>query len=122
MQLRVRPPEGTDYELTRKVAIKTLEVIAEEAGPENVAITMGYVGATTPQYTINAAYISTRGPDDGVLRVSFKQGSKIDVFELKRDCGKPWLKSWRLVRNRAKGSGTHRRTNRRALGRSDVRI
>ena len=43
-QLRVRPPQGTHYELTRKVAQKTLDVIAEEAGPENIDITMGYVG------------------------------------------------------------------------------
>ncbi len=106
MQLRVRPPEGTDYELTRKVAIKALEVIAEEAGPENVAITMGYVGATTPQYTINAAYIWTRGPDDGVLRVSFKQGSKIDVFELQE----------RLRKALAEKVGAWFETELRALG------
>ena len=35
-QLRVRPPQGTHYELTRKMAQKTLDVIAEEAGPDNV--------------------------------------------------------------------------------------
>ena len=44
-QLRVRPPQGTHYELTTKVAQKTLDVIAEEVGPENVDITMGYAGA-----------------------------------------------------------------------------
>src|SRR5262249_18352399 len=49
-QLRVRPPQGTHYELTREVAQKALEVIAEEAGPENIDMTMGYVGANPPQF------------------------------------------------------------------------
>ncbi|HEV3164175.1 MAG TPA: efflux RND transporter permease subunit [Isosphaeraceae bacterium] len=81
-QLRLRPPQGTQFELTRQVAQKTLDVIAEEAGPENVEITMGYVGATPPQFAINAAYLWSRGPDDGLLRVGLRKGSKVDIFEL----------------------------------------
>src|SRR5208282_1119868 len=53
LQLRVRPPQGTHFELTTQVALKTLDVVAEEAGPDKVEITMGYVGATPPQFTIN---------------------------------------------------------------------
>ena len=81
-QLRVRPPQGTHYELTRQVAQKTLDVIAEEAGPDNVDITMGYVGATPPQFTINMAYLWSRGPDDSLLRVGLRRGSGVDIFEL----------------------------------------
>jgi multidrug efflux pump subunit AcrB len=81
-QLRVRPPQGTQFELTRQVAQKTLDVIGEEAGPENVDITMGYVGATPPQFAINAAYLWSRGPDDGLLRIGLRKGSKVGVFEL----------------------------------------
>ncbi len=81
-QLRVRPPQGTQFELTRQVAQKTLEVISEVAGPENVGITMGYVGATPPQFAINAAYLWSRGPDDGLLRIGMSEESKVGVFEL----------------------------------------
>lgn len=81
-QLRLRPPQGTQFELTRQIAQRTLEAIAEEVGPENVAITMGYVGATPPQFAINAAYLWSRGPDDGLLRVGLSENSKIDIFEL----------------------------------------
>jgi multidrug efflux pump subunit AcrB len=81
-QLRVRPPQGTHYELTRQVAQKTLDVIAEEVGPENINITMGYVGATPPQFTINIAYLWSRGPDDGMLRIELREESGIGVFEL----------------------------------------
>ncbi len=81
-QLRVRPPEGTHYELTRKVAQKTLDVIADEVGPKNVDITMGYAGANPPQFTINMAYLWSRGPDDSLLRVGLREGSGIGIFAL----------------------------------------
>ncbi|MDB5351388.1 MAG: swrC [Planctomycetota bacterium] len=81
-QLRVRPAQGTHYELTRQVAQQALDVIAEEAGPDNVDITMGYVGANPPQFTINMAYLWSRGPDDGMLRVGLRRGSGVGVFAL----------------------------------------
>ena len=75
-QLRVRPAQGTHYELTRQVAQKTLDVIAEEAGPDNIDITMGYAGANPPQFTINMAYLWSRGPDDSLLRIGLRKGSE----------------------------------------------
>ncbi|MHC5537488.1 efflux RND transporter permease subunit, partial [Singulisphaera rosea] len=80
-QLRVRPSAGTHFDLTRQLAEKTLDAIAEEAGPENVEITMGYVGSTPPVFTINAAYLWSRGPDDCMLRIGLRKGSKLGVFE-----------------------------------------
>src|SRR5262249_54595235 len=56
-QLGIRPAQGTHYEVTTRVAGKTLDVIAAEAGPEKVDIGMGYAGATPPQFTINMAYL-----------------------------------------------------------------
>jgi multidrug efflux pump subunit AcrB len=81
-QLRARPPQGTHYELTRQVAQKTLDVIAEEAGSDNIDVTMGYAGANPPQFTINMAYLWSRGPDDSLLRVGLREGSGIAIFEL----------------------------------------
>ena len=81
-QLRVRPPQGTHYELTRQIAQKTLDVIAEEVGPDKVDVTMGYAGANPPKFAINMAYLWSRGPDDSLLRVALREGSKVDIFEL----------------------------------------
>ncbi len=81
-QLRIRPPQGTHYELTTKVVLKTLDVIAEEVGPKNVDITMGYAGANPPQFTIIMAYLWTRGPDDSLMRIGLREGSGIDIFAL----------------------------------------
>ncbi len=81
-QLRVRPPQGTHYELTTKAALETLDVIAEEVGPKNVDITMGYAGANPPQFTIIMAYLWSRGPDDSLMRIGLREGSGIDIFAL----------------------------------------
>ena len=81
-QLRVRPPQGTQYELTTRVAQKTLDVVAEEAGRDKVEITMGYAGANPPQFTIIMAYLWSRGPDDSLLRVGLHEGSGVDIFKL----------------------------------------
>jgi multidrug efflux pump subunit AcrB len=81
-QLRVRMPQGTHYELTTRAALETLDVIAREVGPENVDVTMGYAGANPPQFTINMAYLWSRGPDDSLLRIGLREGSGIDIFEL----------------------------------------
>jgi multidrug efflux pump subunit AcrB len=82
LQIRVRPPQGTHYELTTRVAQKTLEVIAETVGPDKVDTTMGYAGGTPPQFTIIMAYLWSRGPDDSLLQVALREGSGIDIFEL----------------------------------------
>jgi multidrug efflux pump subunit AcrB len=82
LQLRMRPPQGTQFELTTRVAQKTLDVIADEVGPDKIDITMGYAGGNPPQFTINMAYLWSRGPDDSLLRVGLREGSGIDIFEL----------------------------------------
>jgi multidrug efflux pump subunit AcrB len=81
-QLRVRPPQGTNFELTTQVAQKTLDAIAEEVGQDNIEITMGYAGGNPPQFTINMAYLWSRGPDDSLLRIGLREGSGINIFEL----------------------------------------
>jgi multidrug efflux pump subunit AcrB len=82
-QLRLRAPDGTRIERTEELAKETLAIIGEEAGPENVAITLGYVGLLPSTYPINNIYLWTRGPEEAVLRVAFKSGSRVHVESLK---------------------------------------
>ena len=82
LQLRVRPPQGTHFELTRQVVQKTLDVIAEEAGPDEVNVTLGYVGASPPMFPNIIAYLWSRGCDDSLLRVGLRKGSKVGIFDL----------------------------------------
>jgi multidrug efflux pump subunit AcrB len=80
--LRFRPPPGSNFELTRQMAMKCLEEIEREAKPENIDITMGYVGQVAPNFGIDNMVLFMRGPDDGQLRVALseKSGIKLDEF------------------------------------------
>jgi multidrug efflux pump subunit AcrB len=80
--LRFRPPPGSNFELTRQMAVKCLEEIEREAKPENIAITMGYVGQVATNFGIDNMVLFMRGPDDGQLRIALteKSGIKLDEF------------------------------------------
>ena len=75
--LRFRPPPGSNFELTRQMAIKCFEEVEREAGPGHIQITMGYVGQVPPNFGINNMVLFMRGPDDGQLRVAFTEDTKI---------------------------------------------
>jgi multidrug efflux pump subunit AcrB len=96
--LRFRPPPGSNFELTREMAVKCLEVIEQEAKVENIEISMGFVGQVAPNFGIDNMLLFMRGPDDGQLRVALaeKSGIKLDEFRerLRRalpDKVIPWL-------------------------------
>ncbi len=96
--LRFRPPPGSNFELTRQMAQKCLEEIEHEAKPENIEITMGYVGQVAPNFGIDNMVLFMRGPDDGQLRVALRETSGIKLAEFRERLRKllperviPWL-------------------------------
>lgn len=82
-QLRLRAADGTRYEETERLAIAALETIGREVGKENISISIGYVGLIPSSYPINAIYQWTAGPEEAILRVATKAGSKVDIARLK---------------------------------------
>jgi multidrug efflux pump subunit AcrB len=82
-QLRLRAPDGTRIERTERIAMQALHLIKEEAGPDNVELSLGYIGLIGSSYPINNIYLWTRGPEEAVLRVGLKEGSGVRVEELK---------------------------------------
>jgi multidrug efflux pump subunit AcrB len=80
--LRFRPPPGSNFELTRQMGVKCLGEIEREAKPENIEITMGYVGQVATNFGIDNMVLFMRGPDDGQLRIALteKSGIKLDEF------------------------------------------
>lgn len=82
-QLRFRAPTGTRVEVTEQMALRILNEIKKEAGPNNVEITLGYVGTIPSAYPINTVFLWTSGPQEGVLRVALGPNSPIQVTELK---------------------------------------
>lgn len=80
--LRFRTPPGSNYELTRKVANKILEVIDEQAEHE-VAISMGYIGLAATNTATNNLLLFMRGTDDGQLRVRLQENTHIRLRDLR---------------------------------------
>jgi multidrug efflux pump subunit AcrB len=96
--LRFRSPPGSNFELTRQMAVKCLEEIEREAKPENIQITMGYVGQVAPNFGIDNMVLFMRGPDDGQLRVALTETSGIKLAQFRETLRKvlperviPWL-------------------------------
>lgn len=96
--LRYRPPPGTNFEITRMMGQKVLQVVEELAGENKIEISIGYAGQIAPPYGLNNILLLMRGPDDGMLRVALREGSgiKLDRFRelLRTELPKripPWL-------------------------------
>lgn len=95
-QFRLRAPVGTRIEQTEDIVKEVLQEIARRAGPENIDITLGYVGVVPPSYPINSVYLWTGGPEEAVIRVALKHG-QVRVEELKRQLREqllPHLQQW----------------------------
>jgi multidrug efflux pump subunit AcrB len=98
--LRFRPPSGSNYKLTREMALKCLDEIAREAKAENIQITLGFAGQVAPNFGMDNMVLFMRGPDDGYLRVALAEDSGIKVASLRERLRRvlperviPWMAS-----------------------------
>jgi multidrug efflux pump subunit AcrB len=82
-QVRLRAPTGTHVDGTEALALETLDLIKKEAGPENIQITLGFIGVHAPSYPINLVYLWNGGSEEGVLQVQLKPAAPISVEALK---------------------------------------
>ena len=83
LQVRLRAPAGTQIAGTERVALRTLEVIKQAVGTENVEITLGFVGVHGAAYPINLIYLWNGGPEEGVVQVQLKKGAPVRIDEVK---------------------------------------
>jgi multidrug efflux pump subunit AcrB len=77
LQIRLRAPTGTRLERTEMVALKAIDTIKREVGPDNVEITTGFIGVQPPSYPINTIYLFTSGQHEAVLRVALKGSAHV---------------------------------------------
>ncbi len=80
-QLRFRAPAGTKFESTERLATDVLDEINQAAGPNNVDITLGYVGVQPSSYPINTIFLWTGGSHEGVLQVSLRPEARIPLTD-----------------------------------------
>ena len=76
-RLRMRAADGTHIEKSEALAKKALAIIGEELGPENIELTLGYVGMIHSNFPVNAVYQWSRGPEEAILNIDLK-----DSFDL----------------------------------------
>jgi len=83
LQVRLRAPAGTQIDGTERYALHALELINNEVGPQNVGITLGFLGVHGANYPVNLVYLWNGGPEEGVLQVQLKKGASIGIEPLK---------------------------------------
>ena len=81
-RLRFDAPIGTRAEDTERLVDGVLDEIRKAAGPDNVAITLGYVGTQGASYPINTVFLWTSGPHEAVINVALKPKADINVAKL----------------------------------------
>ncbi|HZF31607.1 MAG TPA: efflux RND transporter permease subunit [Gammaproteobacteria bacterium] len=83
IQVRLRAPTGTRVDGTEQAALQALDIIKNEVGPENVRITLAFLGVHAPNYPINLIYLWNGGSEEGVLQVQLNEGTGISTEALK---------------------------------------
>jgi multidrug efflux pump subunit AcrB len=83
LQVRLRAPTGTRVDGTEEIALQVLDIVEEEVGADNIAITLGFLGVHAPSYPINLIYLWNGGSEEGVLQVQLDAEADIDTAALK---------------------------------------
>ena len=83
IQVRLRAPTGTQIGGTEAIALRALDLIKQEAGPKNIAISIGFLGVHGSSYPVNFIYLWNGGPEEGVLQAQMKPGAAVRMEDLK---------------------------------------
>jgi multidrug efflux pump subunit AcrB/outer membrane protein TolC len=81
-ELRMRAPAGTRIEKTEKIALQVLDIIKEEVGPDNLQMSLGFIGVQPSSYPINTIYLWTSGPDEAVLQIQLRKSARHRIAAL----------------------------------------
>ena len=81
-RLRFDAPTGTRAEDTERLVTGVLDEIRQAAGPQNVTISLGYVGTQGASYPINTVFLWTSGPHEAVINVALRPEARIDIGSL----------------------------------------
>jgi multidrug efflux pump subunit AcrB len=78
MRLRLRAPTGTRVEETERVALRALDVIGKEIGPDKIATTSDFIGVQPASYPVNLIHLFTSGPHEAILQIALRPGVRGD--------------------------------------------
>jgi multidrug efflux pump subunit AcrB len=82
-QVRLRTADGTRIERTEEKLLKTLQVLEELVGKENIAVTSAFVGSHPGQFSTSPIYLFMSGPHEAVLQVNLNEDFHENQDDLK---------------------------------------
>jgi multidrug efflux pump subunit AcrB len=84
-RLRMRAADGTHIDSTEAIAKHVLDTISEVVGPEDIRLTLGYVGTVPASFPVNAVYQFSRGPEEAILRIALQPDSGVSTEHMKAE-------------------------------------
>ena len=81
-RLRIDAPDGTRVAVTEGLVQNVLAAVTQEAGADNLDLTLGYVGTQGSSYPINAVFLWTSGPQQAIINIGLKSGASISLHTL----------------------------------------
>ena len=84
-QVRLRQPQGTRLERTEISMVKTLHLLEEMIGKQNISVTSAFVGSHPGQFSTSPIYLFMSGSQEGVLQVNLDEHYKVNLDELKEN-------------------------------------
>jgi multidrug efflux pump subunit AcrB len=82
-RLRMRAQDGTHIAKTEALAKQALAIVSDELSPENIDLTLGYVGMIPASFPVNAVFQWSRGPEEALLFVDLNDQFKVPDEVLK---------------------------------------
>jgi multidrug efflux pump subunit AcrB len=79
VRLRMDAPEGTRFAVTEQQTQQVLKIVNQEAGPNNVDISLTYVGTQPSSYPVNLVFLWTAGSHEAIMNLSLKPGSHVKL-------------------------------------------
>ncbi len=81
-RLRIDAPDGTRVAVTEALVQRVLTSITQEAGAENLDLTLGYIGTQGSSYPINTVFLWTSGPQQAIINVGLKPDASVSLANL----------------------------------------
>ncbi len=82
-QVRLRAPDGTRIERTEDKLIRTVSILRDMVGRENISISSAYIGQHPGLFSISPIYLFMSGPQEAVLQVAMKEEYDGNLEEIK---------------------------------------
>ena len=82
-QVRLRAPEGTRIERTEEKTLKTIDLIKDIVGKENIQVSSAYVGTHPALFSVSPIYLWMAGPQEAVIQVALEEDFHTNLDEVK---------------------------------------